>query len=186
MALSTTHFLLNKKSPYDLFYIKYLPTEKGNFEFFKQNFHLLTDIVDQLYEPSEKINVVGRLSRRLSDGVSKNALSSYLSIVKSWCPAHPVIHIDGSDLVKPEGFHLEDFGRVRDGSKSTATKNVCQKGCHVTEAAMLTNSAHPVSVILITEHPMMLATNQTIRSKDDVNSKIPNKYKDPCTCWGFF
>lgn len=35
---------------------------------------LLTDIVDQLHEPSRKINSVDRLSRHLSEGIPKDAL----------------------------------------------------------------------------------------------------------------
>ena len=43
---------------------------------------LLTDIVDQLHEPSGKINVVNRLSRHLAEGTSQDALNSYLTLVK--------------------------------------------------------------------------------------------------------
>ena len=35
---------------------------------------------------------------------------------------------------------------MRDGSESTATKNVYKKGYHVTEATVLTNNNHPVSI----------------------------------------
>ena len=61
---------------------------------------LLTDIADQLHEPSRKINVVDRLSRHLAKGAPKDALKTYLTQVKKWCPAHPVIHIDDSDVVR--------------------------------------------------------------------------------------
>ena len=64
---------------------------------------LLTDIVDHLHEPSRKINIVDRLSRHLAKGISKEALYSYLSQVRKWCPDQPVIHIDDSDVVKPDG-----------------------------------------------------------------------------------
>ncbi len=37
---------------------------------------LLTDITDQLHETSKKINVVDRLSKHLSRGIPKPALSS--------------------------------------------------------------------------------------------------------------
>ena len=47
-------------------------------------------------------------------------------------PGHPVIYIDDSDIVKPEGHKFEALGWVRDGSESTAAKNVYQKGYHVT------------------------------------------------------
>ena len=61
-------------------------------------------------------------------------------------PGEPVIHIDDSDVVKPEGYRFEALGIVRDGSKSTAKKSVYCKGCHVTEACVLTGSHHPVSI----------------------------------------
>ena len=80
---------------------------------------LLTDIVDQLHEPSRKINIVDRLSRHLAKGTSKDALKAYLALVKKWCPDQPVIHIDDSDVVKPDGYKFESLGLVRDGSAST-------------------------------------------------------------------
>ena len=43
---------------------------------------LLTDIVDQLHEPSRKINIVDRLSRHLAKGAPKDALKAYLTQVK--------------------------------------------------------------------------------------------------------
>lgn len=61
-------------------------------------------------------------------------------------PAEPVIHIDDSDVVKPGGYKFEALGIVRDGSESTAAKNVYKKGYHVTEACVLTTGNHPVSI----------------------------------------
>ena len=107
---------------------------------------LLTDIVDQLHEPSKKINIVDRLSRHLSKGTPKEVLNAYLLQVKKLCPDQPVIHIDDSDVVKPDGYKFESLGWVRDGSESTPTKNVYKKGYHVTEATVLTNNNHPVSI----------------------------------------
>lgn len=107
---------------------------------------LLTDIVDQLHEPSKKINIVDRLSKHLAKGTSKEALKSYLTQVKKWCPVQPVIHIDDSDVVKPDGYQFESLGRVRDGSESAITKSVYKKGYHVTEATVLTDNNHPVSI----------------------------------------
>lgn len=83
---------------------------------------LLTDIVDHLHEPSRKINIVDRLSRHLAKGIPKDALNSYLSQVRKWCPGQPAIHIDDSDVVKPDGYKFESLGWVRDGSESTAAK----------------------------------------------------------------
>ena len=107
---------------------------------------LLTDIVDQLHEDAKKVNSVERLTRHLNKGVPPKALSSYLAAVRKWAPSTPVIHIDGSGVVKPDGYKFEALGLVRDGSKSTDAKNVYEKGCHVTEACVLTNSSHPASI----------------------------------------
>ena len=43
---------------------------------------LLTDIVDQLHEPSRKINSVDRLSRHLAKGTPFVALNAYLTQVR--------------------------------------------------------------------------------------------------------
>ena len=107
---------------------------------------LLTDIVDQLHETSKKVNSVERLTRHLSKGVPASAQKSYLSVIRKWVPNEPVIHIDDSDVVKPEGYKFEALGMVRDGSKSTDTKTIYQKGYHVTEACVLTDNNHPVSI----------------------------------------
>ena len=107
---------------------------------------LLTDIADQLHELSKKINIVDRLSRHLEKGTPASAAASYLQQMKKWVPDEPVIHIDDSDIVKPKGHKFESLGIVRDGSESTATKNVYKKGYHVTEACVLTRSNHPVSI----------------------------------------
>lgn len=40
---------------------------------------LLTDIVDQLHEPSRKINIVDSLFRHLAKGTPKDALKAYLT-----------------------------------------------------------------------------------------------------------
>ena len=107
---------------------------------------LLTDVADQLHEDSKKINIVDRLSRHLDKGTPAEAAASYLQQIKKWVPAEPVIYIDDSDVVKPDGYKFESLGIVRDGSESTSTKNVYKKGYHVTEACVLTTSNHPVSI----------------------------------------
>ena len=107
---------------------------------------ILTDIVDRLHEDSKKVNSVERLTRHLNNGIPVKALNSYLYTVRKWVSDDPVIHIDDSDIVKPDGYKFESLGLVRDGSKSTATKNVYEKGYHVTEACVLTKSNHPVSI----------------------------------------
>ncbi|HML38510.1 MAG TPA: transposase [Bacillota bacterium] len=107
---------------------------------------LLTDVADQLHEDAKKVNSVERLSRHLNKGTSKAALLSYLGTVRRWVPEEPVVHIDDSDAVKPDGLQFEALGLVRDGSRSTASRNVHEKGYHVTEACVLTKSGHPVSI----------------------------------------
>ena len=107
---------------------------------------LLTDVVDQLHEDSKKVNSVERLTRHLNNGISSTALKSYLTAIRKWAPQEPVIHIDDSDVVKPDGYKFEALGLVRDGSKSTASKTVYEKGYHVTEACVLTKNNHPVSI----------------------------------------
>lgn len=106
---------------------------------------LLTDISDRLHEPAKKVNTVERLSRHLLKGIPLHALNSYLSLIRKWTPSDPVILIDDSDVAKPDGCKFEALGRVRDGSKSTGTKNIYAKGYHVTEACALTDGGHPVS-----------------------------------------
>ena len=107
---------------------------------------LLTDIVDQLHENSKKVNSVERLTRHLNKGISKDSQKSYLAFVRSMVPKNPVIHVDDSDVTKPEGHKFEALGLVRDGSKSSDAKTVYEKGYHVTEACALTGNNHPVSI----------------------------------------
>lgn len=107
---------------------------------------LLTKIAQVLQEDEKKIYTVDRLSDHLKDGVHSDALAAYLNYVRKMAPAEPVIHIDDSDVVKPEGYHFESLGIVRDGSRSTKDKSVYSKGYHVTEACVLTDSNHPVSI----------------------------------------
>lgn len=107
---------------------------------------LLTDIVDHLHEKSKKVNSVERLVRHLDKGTPAKALKSYLSSIRRWLPDEPVIHIDDNDIIKPDGYKFESPGLVRDGSRSTDTKNVYEKGYHLTEACALTDNGHPVSI----------------------------------------
>lgn len=89
--------------------------------------YLLTDIVDQLYEDAKKVNSVEHLSRHLEKGVSTQATSSYLQMIKKWVPEEPVIYIDDSDVVKPDGCKFESLGIVRDGSESSSSKSGYKK-----------------------------------------------------------
>ncbi|WP_242939825.1 hypothetical protein [Roseburia sp. 499] len=98
---------------------------------------LLTEVADQLHEPSKKINIVDRLSRHLEKATPAVAAASYLQLIKKWIPSDPVIHIYDSDVVKPDGYQFESLGIVRDGSESTSTKSVYKKGYHVNDIAYL-------------------------------------------------
>lgn len=89
---------------------------------------LLTDVADQLHEDSKKINIVDRLSRHLDKGTPMDALFSYIQQIKKWIPSEPVIHIDDSDVVKPDGYKFESLGIVCDDSESTPAKSVYKNG----------------------------------------------------------
>ena len=80
---------------------------------FTSKSYLFTDIVDQLHEPSRKINIVDHLSRYLAKDTSIEALKAYLRQVKKWCPDQPVIHIDNSNIVKPDGCKFEFLDRAQ-------------------------------------------------------------------------
>lgn len=107
---------------------------------------LLTDIVDTLHGSAKKVNAVERLTRHLNKGVPEQIQRNYFAQVKTMVGENPVIHIDDSDVVKPCGKHFEALGTVRDGSKSSQTKNVYGKGYIVTEACILSKNRHPVSI----------------------------------------
>jgi len=107
---------------------------------------LLTQIAQRLQENTKKIYTVDRLSDHLAKGIHEDSMAAYLRFICKMAPEDPVIHIDDSDVVKPEGYHFESLGIVRDGSRSTQNKSVFCKGYHVTEACVLTDSNHPVSI----------------------------------------
>ena len=90
--------------------------------------------------------MVERLSKHLEKGIPDKAAISYLRDVRKLAPSEPIIHIDDSDVIKPDGYKFESLGVVRDGSASSITQNVYQKGYHVTEACVLSTTNHPVSI----------------------------------------
>lgn len=106
----------------------------------------LTDIVDQLHENTKKVNAVERLVKHLNKGIPKKQLFAYLKTIKTMVSSNPIIYINDSDVVKSDGYKFENLSYVRDGSKSSDTKTVFSKGYHVTEACVLTQSNHPVSI----------------------------------------
>ena len=107
---------------------------------------VLSEIAQSLQEGTQKINTVERLARHLSAEMPETVHDNYMNIVQHYLPDTIVIHIDNSDVVKPCGRAFEGLSRVRDGSKSTASKTVMGNGYYVTEATALTKSSHPVSV----------------------------------------
>ena len=104
---------------------------------------LLTDVADHLHEPSKKVNVVERLSRHLEKGTPSLSVAAYLRQVKKMIPSDPVIHIDDSDVTKPDGYKFEALGIVRDGSESTAAKNVYKKAITLRKLASLLPAITP-------------------------------------------
>ena len=107
---------------------------------------LLSEITQELHESTKKINTVDRLSRHLAKGIPEKAEIEYRRFIRRKVPAEPVVYIDDSDIVKPEGYHFEALGIVRDGSASSNDKNVYEKGYHVTEACVMTDSCQPISL----------------------------------------
>ena len=107
---------------------------------------LLSRVAHELHEDTKKSNIVDRLSRHLSAGTPIEAQVEYLRFVKKLVPKEPTVYIDDSDVVKPDGYHFEALGIVRDGSESTENKNVYKKGYHVTEACVMTGNHQPISL----------------------------------------
>lgn len=107
---------------------------------------LLSKIAHELHEDTRKVNIVDRLSRHLSDGIQEAARVEYLRQVRKLVPKEPIVYIDDSDVIKPDGYHFEALGVVRDGSESKENKNVYKKGYHVTEACVMTGNHQPVSL----------------------------------------
>ena len=97
-----------------------------------------------VYELPQESRIVDALIA--AGGFTPEAVSNYLNQAKHYFPEHVVVHIDNSDVVKPCGRAFEGISRIRDGSKSTASKAVMGNGYYVTEATALTSSGHPVSV----------------------------------------
>ena len=108
---------------------------------------LLTNVADALLEQNKKVNTVERLGRHLERGVSDAAEQGYLDMVRSIIPdGEVVVHIDNSDVAKLYGKAFEGLSKVRDGSKSSGSKCVLEKGFYVTEAVALSSAKQPVSV----------------------------------------
>ena len=74
---------------------------------------LLTKIAHALQEKTKKAYTVDRLSDHLKDGVNAKAMAAYLNYVRKMVPSEPVVHIDDSDIIKPDGYHFEVLKRSR-------------------------------------------------------------------------
>ena len=79
---------------------------------------LLSGIAHTLQESTRKINTVDRLSQHLGKRTPHAAMVTYLKLVRHMLPSEPTVYIDDSDVIKPEGYHFEALGWVRDGSAS--------------------------------------------------------------------
>src|SRR5690554_5482043 len=64
---------------------------------------LLSDIADTLHEEAKKKNTIERLSLNLAKGIPARLVSNYLAKAKSLASSEPVVHIDDTDIVKPDG-----------------------------------------------------------------------------------
>ena len=71
---------------------------------------LLTKIAHALQEKTKKAYTVDRLSDHLKDGINDKAMAAYLNDVRKMVPSEPVVHIDDSDVIKPDGYHFEAPG----------------------------------------------------------------------------
>lgn len=118
---------------------------------------LLTDVVEQLHEDTKKVNSVEQLTRHLNNGTSFTALKSYLTAIRKWAPQEPAIQLRN-----------QRKGKI----KTTLTyKGQKHEACLSHVKVQITASKKDIYLILvygITEHPMMLATNKKIKSKEDV------------------
>ena len=102
-------------------------------------------------ESSKKVNVAERFSRHLEKGTSPLTATAYLQQAKKMAPSNPVIHIDDSDVTKPDGYKFEALGIVRDGFQNTSTKNVYKKAITLQKLASL-----PPTIILSAFFPKFI------------------------------
>ena len=108
---------------------------------------LLSSIADSLDEKTKRINTIDRLSVNLDKDLDNSINDNYLKLAINELEEKPVIIVDDSDVIKPTANKFEDLGIVRDGSKSTKTKSVYEKGYHVTEIVGITKTQkQPISL----------------------------------------
>lgn len=104
---------------------------------------LLSGIADTLKESAAKINTVDRLSRHLQKGLPKGTYRNYIKTIEDDIPKNPVILLDNSDVIKPNGKKFESMGRVKDGSADGIR---IEDGYWVTEAVALSRANQPISL----------------------------------------
>jgi hypothetical protein len=108
---------------------------------------LLSSIADTLNEKTKRINTIDRLSVNLDKDLNNSINDNYLKLAIDELGERPVIIVDDSDVIKPTANKFEDLGIVRDGSRSTKTKTIYEKGYHVTEIVGITkNQKQPISL----------------------------------------
>ena len=118
---------------------------------------LLTDVVEQLHEDTKKVNSVEQLTRHLNNGTSFTALKSYLTAIRKWAPQEPAIQLRN-----------QRKGKIK---TTLSYKGQKHEACLSHVKVQITASKKDIYLVLvygITEHPMMLATNKKIKSKEDV------------------
>ena len=114
---------------------------------FKSKSVLLSSVADSLNEDIKRISTIERLSDNLDKNLNANINSNYLKLATEDLEEIPVIIVDDSDVIKPTASKFEDLGVVRDGSKSSKTKNVYEKGYRVTEVVGVTKKQkQPISL----------------------------------------
>lgn len=124
------------------------------------------------YQMKRKIlTFTNKISKRLSKPERKFtaditygmlAAVSYLQMVKKWAPSEPVIHIDDSDVVKPDGYKFKALGIVRDGSESTSTKMCIKRAIMLRKPVSLPPAIIRSAYFPEYTHPLRRIINQQI------------------------
>ena len=128
---------------------------------------LLTDVVEQLHEDTKKVNSVERLTRHLNNGTSFTALKSYLTVIRLTAKRKLFFH---GKWVPATQLRNQRNGKI----KTVLTYKGKKHHAYLSHVKVqITASKKDIYLVLvygITEHPMMLATNKKIKSKEDVVS----------------
>jgi hypothetical protein len=114
----------------------------------KSSSTIISDVALALNEDIKRINTVKRLTRHLASFTNVDTIhKNYLKQIHTLLPDNPIVIVDDSDVIKPLGIKFESLGTVRDGSASTTSKNVYEKGYHICEMVALTKKEkQPVSL----------------------------------------